>query len=182
MNSNPTLLPKHQTLSPNHQFAQRILYVECCSVYAHMAWSQKFRLTLMIQPPALLQNVLFLWTSVVQNVCVCILWTSCLRAKMHYYYMWPFAKKLYHGWISTSTSSNKISWKLPPPEMKNWLRPWLPRIYPGVLSCICVCLVTSMHAFSLPRCAVWEWRRQYTIISTPANETSVQWIWFLWKK
>jgi len=28
-------------------------------------------------------NVLFLLTSVVQNVCVCILWTLCLRAKMH---------------------------------------------------------------------------------------------------
>ena len=30
--------------------------------------------------------------------------------------MWPFAKKLYHGWISTMTSSNEISWKLPPPR------------------------------------------------------------------
>ena len=63
--------------------------------------------------------------SVVQNVCVCILWNSCLRAKMHLYYMWPFAKKLYHGCISTMTSSNEISWKLPPTEMKSWLRPWI---------------------------------------------------------
>jgi len=31
---NPTHLPKNQTLSPNHQFSQRILYVECCSVHA----------------------------------------------------------------------------------------------------------------------------------------------------
>ena len=54
----------------------------------------------------------FLSNSVVQNVCVCMLRTSCLRAKIHYYYMWPFAKKLYHGWISTMTSSNEISWKL----------------------------------------------------------------------
>ena len=39
-----------------------------------MAWSQKFRLTPVIQPPTLLWNVLFcllLLTSVVQNVCVC---------------------------------------------------------------------------------------------------------------
>jgi len=39
-----------------------------------MAWSQKFRLTPVIQPPTLLQNVLFclfLLTSFVQNVCVC---------------------------------------------------------------------------------------------------------------
>jgi len=49
---------------------------------------------------------------------VCTLWTSCLRAKIHYYYMWPFAKKLYFGWIITMTSSNGISWKLPPPEMR----------------------------------------------------------------
>ena len=44
---NPTHLPKHQTiaLSPNHQFSQRIWYVEYYSVHVHMAWSQKFRLT-----------------------------------------------------------------------------------------------------------------------------------------
>ena len=39
---NPTRLPKHQILSPNHPFSQRIQYSECCSVHAHMAWSQKF--------------------------------------------------------------------------------------------------------------------------------------------
>jgi len=39
--------------------------------------------------------------------------------------MWPFAKKLYHGWISTMTSSNEISCKLFHPEMKSWLRPCL---------------------------------------------------------
>jgi len=43
INSNQTRLTKHQILSPNHQFSQRIWYVECCSVHAHMAWSQKFR-------------------------------------------------------------------------------------------------------------------------------------------
>jgi len=42
-NPNPTHLPKHQTLSTNHQFSQRIWYVEYFSVHAHMAWSQKFR-------------------------------------------------------------------------------------------------------------------------------------------
>ena len=35
-NLNPTHLLKHQTLSPNHQFSQRICYVEYYSVYAHM--------------------------------------------------------------------------------------------------------------------------------------------------
>jgi len=43
-NPNPTDLPKHQTLSPNHQFSQRIWSVEYCSVHAHVAWSQKFLL------------------------------------------------------------------------------------------------------------------------------------------
>ena len=42
---NPTHLPKHQTLTPNHQFSQRILFVEYHSVHVCMAWSQKFRLT-----------------------------------------------------------------------------------------------------------------------------------------
>jgi len=37
--------------------------------------------------------------------------------------MWPFAKKLYHSWISTMMSSNEISWTCPT-EMKSWLRPW----------------------------------------------------------
>ena len=45
INPNPTHLPKHQILKPNHQFSQRIWYVECCSVHAHVAWNQKFRLT-----------------------------------------------------------------------------------------------------------------------------------------
>jgi len=34
INPNPSHLPKHQTLSPNQQFSQRILYVECCSAHA----------------------------------------------------------------------------------------------------------------------------------------------------
>jgi len=42
-NPNPTHLPKHESLSHNHQFSQRIWYVEYWSVHAHMAWSQKFR-------------------------------------------------------------------------------------------------------------------------------------------
>jgi len=52
--TNPTHLPKHQILSTNHQFSQRIWYAERYSVHAHMAWSQKFRLTVVIQPPTLL--------------------------------------------------------------------------------------------------------------------------------
>ena len=78
--------------------------------------SQKFRLTPVIRPPTLLQNVLFylfLLTSVVQNVCVCTvdIVSASKNTYYYYYYMWPFAKKLYHGWISTMTSSNEISWK-----------------------------------------------------------------------
>ena len=29
-------------------------------------------------------------------------------------YLWPLAKMLYHGWISTMTSSNESSWKFSP--------------------------------------------------------------------
>jgi len=42
---NPTHLPKHESLSPNHQFSQHIWYEEYYFVHAYMAWSQKFRLT-----------------------------------------------------------------------------------------------------------------------------------------
>jgi len=42
LNANPTHLPKHQTLRPNHQFSQRIWYVKYYSVHANIAWSQKF--------------------------------------------------------------------------------------------------------------------------------------------
>jgi len=43
INPNPTHLPKHPTISPNHQFSQRISYAEHYSVHVHMTWSQKFR-------------------------------------------------------------------------------------------------------------------------------------------
>jgi len=56
-------------------------------------------------------------------MCVFVLWTSCLRAKILCYYMWPLAKKFYHGWTSTMTSSNEISWKWSHPEMKSCWRP-----------------------------------------------------------
>ena len=103
-------------------------------MHAHTAWNQKFRkseisLDKVIQPPTLLQNVLFcplLLTSVVQKVRVCTMdFVSASKNTLVLGYMWPFAKKLYHGWISTMTSSNEISWKLPPPEMKSWLHPCL---------------------------------------------------------
>jgi len=42
-NLNPTHLTKHESLNPNHQFSQRVWYVEYYSVHAYMAWSQKFR-------------------------------------------------------------------------------------------------------------------------------------------
>ena len=35
-NPEPTCLPKHEFLSPNDQFYQRILYVEYYSVHAYM--------------------------------------------------------------------------------------------------------------------------------------------------
>ena len=51
--SDPNLISTHfQTLNPNHQFSHRIWYVEYHSVHAHMAWSQKFRLT----PAAVLRS------------------------------------------------------------------------------------------------------------------------------
>ena len=60
--------------------------------------------------------------------CAFALSTSCRRAKIqNYYHMWPFAKKLYHGWISTMTSSNKISLKLPPPKLRAGCAPGLHR-------------------------------------------------------
>jgi len=58
-------------------------------------------------------------------MCVFVLWASCLRAKIYYYYMWPFAKKLYHGWISTMTSSNEISWKFLPLRNEELVAPLL---------------------------------------------------------
>jgi len=36
-NPNSTHLPKHESLSSNHQFSQRIWYVEYCSVHAQSA-------------------------------------------------------------------------------------------------------------------------------------------------
>jgi len=50
INPNPEHFPKHHALSPNHEFSQHIFYVERCSVHAHIARSQKFRLTVVIQP------------------------------------------------------------------------------------------------------------------------------------
>jgi len=44
-NPNPTHLPKHESPSPNHEFSQRIWYVEYYSVHKYMAWSHKFSLT-----------------------------------------------------------------------------------------------------------------------------------------
>jgi len=41
-NPNPTHLPKHESLSPNHQFSQRILCAKYSSVHAYMTWRQKF--------------------------------------------------------------------------------------------------------------------------------------------
>jgi len=50
-------------------------------------------------------------------------------------YLWPFAKSLYHVWISMATSSNENSWKFSPPKMKSWLH-----------SCTCIlALVKFIH-------------------------------------
>jgi len=41
--------------------------------------------------------------------CVCLYTMDFMSTgKIHYYYMRPFGKKLYHGRISTLTSSNEI--------------------------------------------------------------------------
>jgi len=45
INPHQTHLAKHQILSPNHQFSKLMWYDEYCPVHAHMAWSQKFRMT-----------------------------------------------------------------------------------------------------------------------------------------
>ena len=44
-NPNPMHLPKHEFLTPNNQFYQRIWCVEYYFLHAYMVWSQKFRLT-----------------------------------------------------------------------------------------------------------------------------------------
>ena len=36
---NPTYLPKHESISPNNQFYQRIWYAEYYSVHVYMVWS-----------------------------------------------------------------------------------------------------------------------------------------------
>ena len=58
-------------------------------------------------------------------------------------YLWPFAKKLYYGWISTMTSSNE---NCPPPEMKSWLRPWCWWMWCS----LCFSLTTPVVNISLP--------------------------------
>ena len=60
----------------------------------------------------------------------------------YYYYIWPFVKKLYHGWVSTMTSSNEILWELPPPEIKSWLRPCLQVTFEINL---CACISSALH-------------------------------------
>jgi len=86
-----------------------------------MAWIQKFRksgISLDAGDSAsnavVKRSVLCVFIYQLCVECVFVLWNSCLRAKIPYYYMWPLGIKLYHGWISTMTSSNEISWKLPP--------------------------------------------------------------------
>ena len=181
INPNPTHLPKHQILSLNHQFSQRIWYVECCSdVDAHMAWTQEFSLTAVIQPSAsnavLKRSVLSVFINQRCAECVClyqarnqggrsnprkffaplekcvghslkildivqkiwphlgklfappgvqswlracfVLWTSCLRAKMQYYYTWQFARMNKHDEV--------IEWnfmKIPPPRNEELVAP-----------------------------------------------------------
>jgi len=50
--------------------------------------------------------------------CMCLYYVLRVCGQKKHYYMWPFAKKLYHGWISTMTSSNEILWKLPSPKWR----------------------------------------------------------------
>jgi len=126
---NLTHLPKHQILSPNHQFSQRIWYVECCSVHAHMAWNISLDTGDSASNAVVKRCFVFINHAALCRMYVFVQSTSCLRAKIHYLHLWPFAKNLYHGWISTMTSSNSA-----PPEMKSWLRPWF---YLSTKKCYC---------------------------------------------
>ena len=44
-------------------------------------------------------------------------------------YLWTLAQKLYCGWMSTMTSSNESSWKLPPPKWRAGCAPVRTSIY-----------------------------------------------------
>jgi len=125
-NPNQTHLPKHQTLNPNHQFSQRIWYVECYSVHAHTAWNQKFRLTPVIPPPTLLQNVLFsllLLTSVVQKVRVCTVdFVSASKNTLLLYV--AVCEKIVARLNKRDDVIEENFMKISAPAMKSWLRPW----------------------------------------------------------
>jgi len=76
-----------------------------------MAWSQKFRLTLAIQPPTL-----FFINQRCAD-CVCLHAMDFVSAGKNTLLLYvAVCENLHHGWISTMTSSNAISWKLPPPK------------------------------------------------------------------
>jgi len=84
--------------------------------------------------------------------CMFVLWTSCLRAKVHCYYMWPFAKKLYHSWISMITSSNEISWKFPPPK---WRAGCAPDICNGAHTILRSSILSFFEIFCLIEMLYW---------------------------
>ena len=89
-----------------------------------MAWSQKLRLTLVIQPPTLLWNVLFcliLLTSVVQNVCVCTMDSVSAGKNTLLLYVTACEKVV----PRLNKHDDVIEWNenCPPPERKSWLRP-----------------------------------------------------------
>jgi len=62
--------------------------------------------------------------------------------------LWPFAKKLYRGWISTMTSSNESSWKLPPPRNEELVAP-LPSTVPSQI-CIASDYPTPFMTWCVP--------------------------------
>ena len=129
-NINPTHLPQHQILSPNHQFSQRIWYVECCSAHTHLAWIQKFRkweisLDTGDSAPTLLQKVLFCPFLLNQRCaeCVCLYFGLRICGQKYIIITCDRLRK-------SSTTVNKhddvIEWnfvKIVPPEMKSWLCP-----------------------------------------------------------
>ena len=66
---------------------------------------------------------LFLLTSVLQNVCLCTMDFVSAGKNTYYYYMWTVCEKVVPR---LNKHDDVIEWnfmKLPPPEMKSWLRP-----------------------------------------------------------
>jgi len=99
-------------------------------------------------------------------------------------YLWPFAKKLYHSWVSMMMSSNEISWKLPHPQWRAGCAP-AEAIRTIEESC-CAKSIHTVHISSdthrnyhviIPR----ESRTSETITSWAISSMQESQTWFYWK-